>query len=71
MATYLYQGPPSGVNIAGREIPLHPGAEVELPESHEFTKTLVAGKHLTPAAKPAAAKLPAKGKAAEEQSNAS
>ena len=49
---YLYSGPTSGVTLqAGeekQEVMLHTGAEVDLPEEHEYTKTLLALGHLTP-----------------------
>lgn len=48
---FKYTGPFSGVTLAdGQEILLHPGAEVELPEGHEYVKTLAALGHLTPLA---------------------
>lgn len=52
---YRYSGPTSGVTLqkgaddpAAQEVMLHTGAEVELPEEHEYTKTLLALGHLTP-----------------------
>ena len=52
---YRYSGPTSGVTLqksaddpAVQEVMLHTGAEVELPEEHEYTKTLLALGHLTP-----------------------
>ena len=52
---YRYSGPTSGVTLqksaddpAVQEVMLHTGAEVELPEDHEYTKTLLALGHLTP-----------------------
>ncbi|QEL57068.1 hypothetical protein [Chromobacterium paludis] len=40
---YLYSGPISGVTLAdGQEIMLFPGHEVEMPENHNYTRTLVA-----------------------------
>ena len=49
---YRYTGPTSGVTLqegeALREVMLHTGTEVELPEEHEYTKTLLALGHLTP-----------------------
>ena len=49
---YRYSGPTSGVTLQEgeevREVMLHTGAEVELPEEHEYTKTLLALGHLTP-----------------------
>ena len=53
---YRYSGPTSGVTLkkgaddnSAQEVMLHTGAEVELPEEHEYTKTLLALGHLTPA----------------------
>lgn len=46
---YLYSGPLSGVTLDdGQQVMLHPGAEIELPEQHDYTKTLVALGHLAP-----------------------
>ncbi|MBB2778379.1 UNVERIFIED_ORG: hypothetical protein HNP28_003726 [Comamonas terrigena] len=49
---YRYSGPTSGVtlNVDGKpkEVMLHTGKDVELPESNEYVKTLVALGHLTP-----------------------
>lgn len=49
---YRYSGPTSGVTLQEgeevREVMLHTGTEVELPEEHEYTKTLLALGHLTP-----------------------
>lgn len=52
---YRYSGPTSGVTLqkgaedkSAQEVMLHTGAEVELPEEHEYTKTLLALGHLTP-----------------------
>ena len=49
---YRSSGPTSGVTLQEgeevREVMLHTGAEVELPEEHEYTKTLLALGHLTP-----------------------
>ncbi|OVE46139.1 hypothetical protein [Chromobacterium violaceum] len=40
---YLYSGPISGVTLGdGQEIMLFPGKEVEMPEEHSYTRTLVA-----------------------------
>jgi hypothetical protein len=48
MSKYRYSGPPSGVTLAdGSEVMLFPGSDVELPEAHEYTATLVALGHLT------------------------
>ena len=48
---YRYSGPTSGVTLQkgeeAQEVMLHTGAEVELPEEHEYTKTLLALGHLT------------------------
>lgn len=57
---YIYSGPVSSVSLrAGAEVldvRLIPGEPVELPEEHEYTKTLLALKRLKPA--PPAAKKP-------------
>lgn len=49
---YRYSGPTSGVTLQKgeekQEVMLHTGAEVELPEEHEYTKTLLALGHLSP-----------------------
>ena len=46
---YRYSGPLSGVTLDnGAEVMLHPGAEVDLPEGHDYTQTLQALGHLTP-----------------------
>lgn len=54
---YRYSGPTSGVTLkkgaddaSAQELMLHTGAEVELPEEHEYTRTLLALGHLTPVA---------------------
>ncbi len=51
---YRYSGPTSGVTLQQgeetQEVMLHAGAEVELPEEHEYTKTLLALGHLSPVA---------------------
>lgn len=39
--TYIYGGPVSGVTMGEREIMLHPGCEVELPEESEYTQILI------------------------------
>jgi len=45
---YRYGGPLSGVTFDnGLEVMLHPGAEVDLPEGHDYTQTLLALGHLT------------------------
>ena len=51
---FTYHGPPSGVTLGnGEEILLHTGATVRLPEDHEYTRTLIARKLLTPTPAPA------------------
>ena len=49
---YRYSGPTSGVTLKkgeeAQEVMLHTGAEVDLPEEHEYTKTLLALAALTP-----------------------
>ncbi len=51
---FLYKGPPSGVTLRdgehAREVMLHTGKEVDLPEEHEYTRTLLALAHLVPLA---------------------
>lgn len=50
---YRYSGPLSGVTLAnGTEVMLHPGADVDLPEGHDYTNTLRALGHLTPLPQP-------------------
>ncbi len=53
---YRYSGPTSGVTLQEgekvREVMLHTGAEVELPDDHGYTKTLLALQHLTPVMEP-------------------
>ncbi|MEC5207391.1 hypothetical protein QF022_002347 [Vogesella perlucida] len=62
---YQYSGPMSGVTLAdGQEVMLCPGGEVELPEEHDYTQTLLALGHLTPVAQPKQSK-------AKESANAS
>jgi hypothetical protein len=40
---YTYNGPNSGITLSdGKEILLFSGAEIELPEDNEYTKTLLA-----------------------------
>ncbi|UMO90224.1 hypothetical protein HP572_18065 [Pectobacterium sp. PL64] len=47
MMKYRYTGPSSGVTLAdGTEVLLWPDSVVDLPESHDYVKTLVALKHL-------------------------
>ncbi|TAM05617.1 MAG: hypothetical protein EPN70_08130 [Paraburkholderia sp.] len=49
---YIYSGPPSGVTLKDgdnvREIILLPTREADLPEAHEYTRTLLALGYLTP-----------------------
>ncbi|MGE8577531.1 MAG: hypothetical protein ACN6QT_20760 [Burkholderia contaminans] len=53
---YQYSGPTSGATLQDgedvQEVMLHTGAEVELPEDHEYTATLLAMGYLKPAAAP-------------------
>ena len=57
---YRYSGPLSGVTLDnGQEVMLHPGTDVELPEAHDYTKTLLALGHLAP--QPAVKTTKAKG----------
>lgn len=64
---YLYTGPLSGVTLQDKsgkavEIMLLPNREVELPDTHDYTKTLVALGHLQELATPSApAGAPSKG----------
>jgi len=45
--SYLYQGPPSGNTLPdGREVQLHPGCPVTLPEDLPWTQVLLEHKHL-------------------------
>ena len=50
---YRYSGPTSGVTLnedgKPKEVMLHTGKDVELPEANEYVKTLLALGHLTPA----------------------
>ncbi|RLM25334.1 hypothetical protein BIY29_07420 [Brenneria alni] len=47
MMKYRYTGPASGVTLAdGTEVLLWPDSVVELPEAHDYVKTLVALKRL-------------------------
>ena len=58
---FTYHGPPSGVTLGnGEEILLHTGAMVHLPEEHEYTRTLLARKLLTPAPNATQTTAPAK-----------
>lgn len=54
MTLYRYSGPPSGATIDGKEVLLHPGADVELPADNDYVRTLVALGHLTEVSKPVA-----------------
>lgn len=49
---YRYSGPTSGVTLQVgekmQEVILHAGTDVELPDSHEYTKTLIALGYLSP-----------------------
>ncbi|VVD98059.1 hypothetical protein PCO31110_01992 [Pandoraea communis] len=49
---FRYSGPTSGVTLHNgeehQEVMLHTGEEVDLPETHEYTRTLLALGHLTP-----------------------
>lgn len=49
---YRYSGPTSGVTLQEgeevREVMLHTGTDVELPEEHDYTKTLLALQYLSP-----------------------
>jgi hypothetical protein len=51
MKKYRYSGPTSGVTLkdgkAVKEIMLHTGGEIALPEDHEYTRTLLALGYLT------------------------
>ncbi len=59
---YRYSGPLSGVTLAdGTEVMLHPGADVDLPEGHDYTKTLLALGHLSPTGRPEATAAPSGG----------
>ncbi|WP_323636384.1 hypothetical protein [Pectobacterium polaris] len=47
MMKYRYTGPSSGVTLDdGTEVLLWPDSVVDLPEAHDYVKTLVALKHL-------------------------
>ncbi|MCA6221936.1 hypothetical protein [Photorhabdus antumapuensis] len=46
---YLYTGPASGVTLAdGTEVLLWPEKTVDLPEQHDYVKTLIALRYLHP-----------------------
>ncbi|WP_298438062.1 hypothetical protein [Geobacter sp.] len=56
---YRYGGPLSGVTLDdGREVMLHPGAEVLLPADNDYVKTLVAQGFLTEVAEQSAQPSP-------------
>jgi hypothetical protein len=63
---YRYSGPTSGVTLlvgaTPQEVMLFDGSEIELPEDHEYVRTLIARKHLTPIEAPT---KPAKTKGGE------
>ena len=60
-SAFTYHGPPSGVTLGnGEEILLHTGATVNLPEEHEYTRTLLARKLITPEATATQTAVPAK-----------
>lgn len=62
MTKYRYSGPVSGVTLSvdgqDQEVMLHPETDVDLPTEHEFTKTLLARRHLTPVLEAVAHKAP-------------
>ena len=68
---YRYSGPTSGVTLQkgeeAQEVKLHTGAEVELPEEHEYTKTLLALGHLTPVSAKQATKTSAATRAGTDE----
>ncbi len=62
---YFYSGPFSAVTLqtakGPQDVVLHPDNDVDLPEDHPYTKTLVALKHLTkPVATASEVKAPSK-----------
>ena len=71
---YRYSGPTSGVTLKkgeeAQEVMLHTGAEVDLPEEHEYTKTLLALGHLTPVSVKQATKTSAATRAGTDESAA-
>ena len=71
---YRYSGPTSGVTLKkgeeAHEVMLHTGAEVDLPEEHEYTKTLLALGHLTPVSAKQATKTSARTSAGTDESAA-
>ena len=68
---YRYSGPTSGVTLKkgeeAQEVMLHTGAEVDLPEEHEYTKTLLALGHLTPVSTKQATKTSAATRAGTDE----
>ena len=68
---YRYSGPTSGVTLKKgeetQEVMLHTGAEVDLPEEHEYTKTLLALGHLTPVSAKQATKTSAATRAGTDE----
>ena len=68
---YRYSGPTSGVTLQkgeeAQEVMLHTGAEVDLPEEHEYTKTLLALGHLTPVSAKQATKTAAATRAGTDE----
>ena len=68
---YRYSGPTSGVTLKkgeeAHEVMLHTGAEVDLPEEHEYTKTLLALGHLTPVSAKQATKTSAATRAGTDE----
>ena len=68
---YRYSGPTSGVTLQkgeeAQEVMLHTGAEVDLPEEHEYTKTLLALGHLTPVSTKQATKTSAATRAGTDE----
>ncbi|ARU23671.1 hypothetical protein RSSE_c3288 [Ralstonia solanacearum] len=70
---YRYSGPTSGVTLQQgediQEVMLHTGTEVELPEDHEYTQTLLALGHLV-LVKQATTKTPARTSAGTDETAA-
>ena len=71
---YRYSGPTSGVTLqkgaddnSAQEVMLHTGAEVDLPEEHEYTKTLLALGHLTPVSTKQATKTSTRSSAGNDE----
>ena len=58
LSRYVYTGPPSGVTLRLNQrgetldVQLHPGQTVELPAAHDYTRVLLALKHLQPLPNP-------------------